>query len=612
MTVANAAPRRATAVGLVLAWAFGAAMWTGLAQDLISGVRRVALHEFIWVSREFVWMTPAGYAAIFLALAIPVSVTGALTGVRWSARIAGFVFGALGVFAVLLLFTGLHPLASVVAALGTGTRVAAWAARGDVTTVVRRSRRFLRGGLVLAAAFALGGALNAATRLVVERRAVASLPAAPAGAPNVLLVILDTVRAASMSFMGYERETTPNLARRAAQGATFDHAYAVAPWTLPSHAGMFTARYPSTLSTDWQAPLDGREPTLAESMRARGFVTAGFAANHFYTSWESGLTRGFDHYEDYIASAKQVLLSTSLLQTNFFWAVVHDLSPGNVFRQLGHLDLRTQTMWTSDRKLAARAGADFLSWQAREGSSGRPFFAFINLYDAHLPYDPPWPWRTKFTSPDGSLDRYDGAVAYMDSAVGAVLDSLERRGVLDHTIVVVGSDHGEAFGEHHLYGHGNSLYRSELHVPLIIRYPAKVPHGVRVDRVASLRDVAATVLELAGVRDGSPLTGASLARTWDGAGEGASVSPAVSEVSAGINTAPTDPVSRGAMRSLIDAEGHYIRNGDAVEELYRYRDDPGELRDLARGDSARSTVIRMREAANAATARGGTPTVVRR
>ncbi|MEP7346451.1 MAG: sulfatase, partial [Gemmatimonadaceae bacterium] len=359
----------------------------------------------------------------------------------------------------------------------------------------------------------------------------------------------------------------------------------------------------------WRAPLDEKQPTLAEAFAQGGYVTAGFAANLFYTTWESGLTRGFVHYEDYRRTWKQVLLSTTFLQTNFFWSIAHNLRPMHILRVLARLDFQVQPMWTSDRKLASSVATEFLGWERTRGA--RPFFAFLNLYDAHLPYEPPNEWSRKFVTDssravpkeaDQDLDVYDGAIAYMDHEVGRILDELNRRGVLDNTVVVITSDHGEAFGEHGLYGHGHSLYLPELHVPLVIRYPARVPAGPRVATAVSLLDLGATLFDLTGLGVAGSIGGTSLAGSWGGAAT--PHSPVMSEVSAGVNNAANFPVSRGAMRSLIDSTGHYIRNGDDVEELYAYRTDPGELRDLAKGDSLR--VAALRRAANQAA--GARPT----
>ena len=185
----------------------------------------------------------------------------------------------------------------------------------------------------------------------------------------------------------------------------------------------------------------------------------------------------------------------------------------------------------------------------------------------------------------------------MDREVGALLDSLEQRQVLDGTVVVIASDHGEGFGEHGLRGHGNSLYRTELHVPLIIRYPSRVPAGTRVREVVTLRDLAATLIDLAGVDARGTLPGVSLTRVWTGAA--AVRSEAISELNDPDKTT-RQPVSRRVMRSLIDDTAHYIRNGDGIEQLYAWHGDPGEMRNLAREDSARTELARLRFRLNAA------------
>ena len=585
----------------VLVYAAVLAVCTGAMHVAVSAFRRWVLGDFIWVSADFVWMTPIGYLMIFAALAIPVALLAALVPQLGGDRVGAFVFASLGALSLLLLFPRLHHLASLALALGVGARVAAAVSRPGGP---RQRRMLVRVAGGLAILLAIAGGASSVRRGVGNSPGAAVQPVAAGDAPNVLLIILDTVRAASMTFQGYARNTTPSLERRAAEGAVFEHAYVTAPWTLPSHAGMFTGQFPSALSTDWKAPFDGRHPTIAEVFRDRGYRTGGFAANHLYTSWESGLTRGFDHYEDYLRTPKQMLLSTSLTQTTLFWGLLQGGSIGARLRALGRMNLRTLTMWMSDRKLAAVTVDQFLEWQDSSGDA--PFFAFLNLYDAHLPYDPPAPFDTMFNQGRAQLDRYDGAIAYADHALGALFDELARRGVLDRTIVVVSSDHGEGFGEHGLSGHGKSLYRTELHVPLLIRYPAQVPGGTRVTTAISLRDLPATLLDLAGQAGQSAnFPGVSLAKLWRN--EATSGSAVVSEVSAGINTAPNEPVSRGAMASVFDATGHYIRNGDGVEEWYAYRTDPGETDDWAKRDAGRDTLAAYRRLLSNALSGSSTP-----
>jgi arylsulfatase A-like enzyme len=173
-----------------------------------------------------------------------------------------------------------------------------------------------------------------------------------------------------------------------------------------------------------------------------------------------------------------------------------------------------------------------------------------------------------------------------------MFDTLQARGVLDNTLVVISSDHGEAFGEHGLHGHGNSLYRSELHVPLVVRFPPRVRAGLRVAEPVTLRDMAATAIDAAGPSSTGPTLPGTSWLTMLAGGQGSSV---VSEVSAGVNTEPHHPVSRGAMRSLVTDSLHYIRNGDGVEELYRWREDPLEATDQAPAAAGDSWLATLRD-----------------
>jgi arylsulfatase A-like enzyme len=576
-------PQRIAMIGQ---WALGAAMLTGLAQVVVLSTRHFVFGKFIWVSREYIWMVPAGYAIIFAAVGALLACLTAAMPSRIGMRVTGFVFGSLGALAVLLLFPQVYHLAWLIVALGIGSRVAGWGRRNEQG----RAARLGKIGVVLALIFAVTSGAFTLARRWNERAAIRSLASAPPGAPNVLLIILDTVRGADMSFLGYSRETSPNLAKLGREGVIFEQAYATSSWTLPSHGGMFTGWYPSALSADWDKPLDGRQKTVAEIFRANGYLTAGFVANNYYASWESGLGRGFMHYDDYRVTPKQVLLSTTFFQTKLWLSIARHVSLSNVLRAFGRLDLRTLGIWYIDRKVAGTTTAQFLAWE--RSRSHRPFFTFINLFDAHAPYDPPPFWKRRFSPNPTAVDKYDGAIAYMDYEIRQLLDSLERRGVLESTVVVISSDHGESLGEHGLDEHGFSLYRTELYVPLIVRYPARVPAGVRVSEVVSLRDLAATLLDLAGVNAKGGLPGVSLGRAWIGPAGGGG--RAISEVGAGINTAPQVPVSRGAMQSLIDDGAHYIRNGDGVEELYAWRSDPEETRDLARSAGAKPILDRLR------------------
>jgi arylsulfatase A-like enzyme len=351
---------------------------------------------------------------------------------------------------------------------------------------------------------------------------------------------------------------------------------------------------------------------LAEVLTQRGYETAGFVANKFYASRESGLARGFQHYEDFRLSVGAILLGSSLGR------YLTGRTP--LPRLLGYYE-------EIGRKPASRVSADALDWLARRGAGDRPFFIFINYYDAHDPYLPPAPFDTLFdrrripvnipivtdrpVTPRyaiGDVAAYDETLAALDQQLGLLLDELDRRGALMNTLVVIAADHGEEFGEHGLMRHGNSLYAQALHVPLVVAFPGRVPAGRRFGEPVSLRDVAATVLDLTSPVDGghgspSVLPGLSLARFWNGDGPPADgVEPLLSEVRYDYGQPRWYPISKGDMASLIDGTRHFIRGGNGAAELYDTEADPGEQRNLAASSRWRDTAQRL-----AATLRAAVP-----
>jgi arylsulfatase A-like enzyme len=360
---------------------------------------------------------------------------------------------------------------------------------------------------------------------------------------------------------------------------------------LPSHASIFTGRLAHELTTNFVTPLDTRDPTIAEHFRDRGYATAGFVANLIYTTREDGLARGFLRYEDHPVSLRAAINSALLTRS-----IAHR------FRKFGRNDKLV-------RKSAATINDSFLAWLDRPRE--RPFFAFLNYFDTHGPYLPPdslagrfGPRRTELAYHDLSnreawtpqqiaAERaaYEGMLAYLDGELGRLFAELERRGLLDNTIIVVAGDHGEQFGEHGLMDHGNSLYSPLLRVPLLIRYPGRVPTGLRIQQPASLRDLPATLVELSGAAPAS-FPGASLSRMWntpDPVG-----APLFAEVRDAIRPNPWLPIAKGDLRSAVADGYHYIENGDGSEELYYLVDDPAELRNLSGEEQTRPILERMR------------------
>jgi arylsulfatase A-like enzyme len=357
----------------------------------------------------------------------------------------------------------------------------------------------------------------------------------------------------------------------------FDRAISAAPWTLPSHASLFTGRAASALSTSWETGLDTRKPTLAELFAKRGYRTGGFVGNLLYTIRESGLQRGFSHYEDFTLTWRDILWSATLMQTRPMRELVRQRNPRGALRALATLDLQLPREPEQGRKWAPSILDDFLRWEVRDG--GRPYFAFINLFDAHEPFPPPEPWASRFSQTPRVRDWYDGGIAFMDHELGRLFAELRRRGSLDNTLVIITADHGEQFGENGWTGHGNSLYIPSLHVPLVMRWPGKVPAGRRVASLTSLRDLGATIVAMTGGTERFPGEVLTTVHSDSAHVERA----ALSEVEPG----PWKNMPRKiiAQRSIVSGDFHYLRNIDGTEELYHLRADPTEQKNLV-GDAA--------------------------
>jgi arylsulfatase A-like enzyme len=556
-------------LGWTLLLALVASLVTGLVHWASLLWRLHLSHRIGWQSDQVIWMAPIAYLIPF-ALAGSVALGGALVarrlrpGVDPVRIVAGAVLGLAGL-SIALLAAGLHPVAQLIVAAAVAIRLS-----GPVARV--SARRLGRAAVGLSVPVVTIALVSALVERIVERRALAALPRSPAGAPNVLVLILDTVRAASLSLYGYPKPTTPAIEQWARQGVTFDYAVSAAPWTLPSHAAMFTGYDAVELSTDWRTPLDDRFPTVAEVFRSRGYRTAGFVANTYYAGYDSGLERGFIHYDDYRTTLEQVLWSSTLIQTNFGRSLVWSRSWRDLARAFLRFDLTSEPLRIAQRKPATLITDRFLDWQ--ESTAG-PFFAFLNYFDAHDPYQPPADYRGLFGN--GKRDRYDACIRYLDDQVDRLLATLAKRGVLDRTIVVLASDHGEYLGERGRWGHGNGMHLEVLRVPLMIRYPAKVPAGGRVGRIASLRNLPATLVELAGLTE-TGVPGTSLARLFGNPPDQATdVARARSTL---LEDAWLDPAKQRWFEAVLTDSLHWIRSYGGDEYLFDYRKDPKEQTNL--------------------------------
>jgi hypothetical protein len=395
------------------------ALWLALTAGLIEGSIRLIqsglFHRVISVSPHVIWMAPL---ANLVWLGVPAVGLFLLNTVvrRPGIRVAStFVLLTIALVSLVLMYQSMHKGAALVLCIGLAWQLAIRLGRSEgFATLIRRTLPWL---LVIPV---VAGLVIAGSRWNRERRMLAAVPAA-AGQPNVLLIVWDTVRGQNLSLYGYDRPTTPFLERFAPEGIRFDRAMATAPWTLPSHGSMFTGRYPGELRARLRTPLADSFPRIAQAFTDAGYATGGFVSNVAYCSREHGLQRGFQHYEDYQITPGGIIGSSRLGRVLLEQPRVRDL--------LNYYDV-------PGRKTAKSVSEEFLDWIDRRNS--RPFFAFLNYWDAHQPYLPPEPFRGRFSTSPGefhrpttvytrftdvtqdeirwSQEQYDAAIAYQDSA----------------------------------------------------------------------------------------------------------------------------------------------------------------------------------------------------
>lgn len=609
-------------------------VWFGLISGLAEGFGQVTrifwLGRIVWrVSPDVIWMAPTANIVLFTVVGFFLF----LLARRWpnlvTFRTTIFVLAFLSFHSVLSLRPSLNLYARLLLAIGLAVQISRIIAtyprlfskiafptqwikltnKNDEQNGLQKrqsganeenliSRRdFL---LLLAGTAASIAGLAISPKIwqnQLERRTIAALLPAETDMPNVLLIVLDTVRAQSCSLYGYNRLTTPFLEKFAKTGVRFDRAISTSPWTLPSHASMFTGRFPHELFSFRLQPLDDQYPTLAEVLANHGYQTSGFTANLGLTSYLYGLNRGFIHYEDFPISAGQIIHNSYIGRE----VIENNLTSIGYHQQLV-------------RKHAPTVSHDFLKWLSRRDKK-HPFFTFLNYFDAHEPYLPPEEYALRFATkkPRGHIgvdvselstqdiweltSSYDGAISYVDNELELLFSELQQMGLLENTIVILTSDHGEMFGEHGLMTHGNNLYLPVLHVPLLLSFPFGIPSGKVVSELVSLRDIPSTVLDLINLKSEKIFPGDSLTRTWDKGWntDRAKMDLVFSDVKR--NDAHTDqsPVTRGRLVSLIYKNLHYINNfGDGREELYNFEDDPFEERDLASSQEGRQLAEQFR------------------
>ena len=566
-------------------------LWIGLAAGIIEVIVRAVQHFLFgrihFAGADFWWGVPLVSAVLIAIPTVLLAAPLARVSSRFGTLLRYGMPVALGSFGLLLLIPRLSRWAVALLALGIGVQAARRLARQapGFDHLVRRTLPLL---VLLPLLGGAGLHLSRAARQAWLGRS------GPGGdGPNVLLIILDTVRAMELGVYGFRPTTTPNLDDVAALGVTFDQAFSPAPWTGPSHASLFTGRRVQELSIDWKVSLDRTYPTLAEVFRRSGYSTVGIVANTEYAGAGTGLARGFDHYEDHRLTLAEVGQWTGLSRVAArLVRTLRRLPPGDEAGRIGAEEINRRILRWLDRR------------------PQRPFFAFLNYFDAHAPYYPPEPFWSRvlpgeprrpqavspgtWSVPAVSLGRraYQGAIGYLDAQIGALFDSLRVRGVMQETLVIISSDHGEEFLEHGLMGHGNSLYAPSVRIPLMLAWPGHLPRGHRVADPVSLASVPATLMELLGRKASFPEP--SLAGYW----QARRPNPAavISGVTLARNLPDWYPVSRGGLNSARLGRYRYIwSQRDSLGELYDHELDPEESRNLAGEPWAAPIIAALRD-----------------
>jgi arylsulfatase A-like enzyme len=402
---------------------------------------------------------------------------------------------------------------------------------------------------------------------------------------------MDTVRADHTSLGGYERNTTPHLAELAGSSTTFLNAYAASDWTLPSHASLFTSYYPGAHGAycdgnfSRMPPLPDRFDTMAEYLRRAGYTTMAVTANQSGIQRDFGIHQGFQYFScrnptGFWNRPNRYHLSHAVWSA-LKWAFPK-AEPKDLYRRAD--DINGEVLELLDQHLPRQA----------------PFFLFVNYMDAHDPYEPRAPYDMKYPGKDRRFGRqwyldmknevlrlqrtvtdaerrhmesqYDGGISLIDASIAAVLARLKERRALDNTLIVVTSDHGEAFGERHHVGHANSIYNDVIRVPLLIKYPRSTGRVVSSEPV-SLVDVLPTVLDVLGIQGKRPFHGRSL-RSSSGTLRGKVFAESYS--CTGVH-----PRLQRTLRSVISHPLKLIQSSRGSAELYDIAGDPGETRDLA-------------------------------
>lgn len=372
--------------------------------------------------------------------------------------------------------------------------------------------------------------------------------------PDVILLVVDTLRAQNLSLYGYGRDTSPRLQEFAKDAVVYENAVTPGTWTVPAHASLLTGRWPSFHGAERVSgdrilalPINPGVPTLAETLGASGWRTAGFVANTTYLSGLFGFDRGFERYASHYTFVR-----------------------------------------------ADEITKDAADWLAEKPGKA---FVFVNILDPHEPYEPPPPFDSKFPGANPEfgtsinelvnvrhgrltpeaiahfVSQYDGEIAFTDQALGAFFERLRKLGRYDDSLIFVTADHGELLGEHGLAGHGIAPLEPLIRVPLLVKYPRSRGGGTRVSGRVSTMGIYATALETLGITPPEGMQAVPLDQTQQVFVE--DIDPAGSRIR----------IAYDGDRKLVSST---TADGATRLSLYDLANDPGESKPRIDGDELRT------------------------
>jgi arylsulfatase A-like enzyme len=397
-----------------------------------------------------------------------------------------------------------------------------------------------------------------------------------------------------MGIYGYGRQNTPRLQEFLKTSTVYTKAIASAPITLSSHASMFTGLYPQSHGAYLSRPLVPQIPTLAQILTSSGYRTSAVVANKYYLRREFHTLHGF-HIKQRLVPMNLVYPGHDYLLRNRLRDV---LRIGAVIR-----DLDNDSVTSDEINRDAFATLD----EFRQENA--PFFLFLNYMDAHVPYLPSPPYNKLypgldlgFTSRDYNqtaaevnglnrplkpaarahlVSQYDGAIAELDERMQELMDRLKANGEFDRTMIIITSDHGEAFGDRNLLFHNTSVYEDQVHIPLLVKYPGQ-HDAEKVDVTVSNVDLMPTVLKVAGLAMPTGLEGADLRN----------IPPDRVVVAETRGNEMLYPRFRRTEWALYSGKFKMIYSTDGSRELYDLSADPGERQNLYKIDAPITVELR--------------------